>query len=98
MQQGANLHVWCRDEIREATSSMTSVPKPLKFLRPHYDGMKEFFGEMMDSENKTAFSEVLSVLGMTMAGCDHCLPSLVMFSHLVYDALLLALRFCSDLY
>jgi hypothetical protein len=25
----------CRDEIRESTSSMTSVPKPLKFLRPH---------------------------------------------------------------
>ena len=47
---------------------MTSVPKPLKFLRPHYDGMKEFFGDMMDSELKTAFSDVLSVLGMTMAG------------------------------
>jgi len=59
-----------RDEIREATSSMTSVPKPLKFLRPHYDGMKEFFQDMMDSSNKTAFSEVLSVLGMTMAGTD----------------------------
>ena len=23
-------------EVRTATSSMTSVPKPLKFLRPHY--------------------------------------------------------------
>ena len=61
-----------RSEIREATSSMTSVPKPLKFLRPHYEGMKEFFADMMDSENKTTFSEVLSVLGMTMAGYDIC--------------------------
>lgn len=52
---------------------MTSVPKPLKFLRPHYGGMKEFFEEMMDSDHKTQFSEVLSVLGMTMAGCDHAL-------------------------
>jgi 26S proteasome regulatory subunit N1 len=51
---------------------MTSVPKPLKFLRPHYTGMKEFFADMMDSENKTTFSEVLSVLGMTMAGYDIC--------------------------
>lgn len=25
---------------RTATSSMTSVPKPLKFLRPHYDALK----------------------------------------------------------
>ena len=25
-----------RNEIRTATSSMTSVPKPLKFLREHY--------------------------------------------------------------
>jgi 26S proteasome regulatory subunit N1 len=58
----------CRDEIRQATSSMTSVPKPLKFMRPHYEGMKAFFQEMMDSDLKILFSEVLSVLGMTMAG------------------------------
>ena len=33
-------------EIRTATSSMTSVPKPLKFLRPHYGTLKETQGEM----------------------------------------------------
>ncbi|CAN0372878.1 unnamed protein product, partial [Ectocarpus sp. 13 AM-2016] len=27
-------------EIRSATTSMTSVPKPLKFLRPHYAQLK----------------------------------------------------------
>jgi 26S proteasome regulatory subunit N1 len=27
-------------EIKNATASMTSVPKPLKFLRPHYDHLK----------------------------------------------------------
>eukprot|EP00281_Chroomonas_sp_CCMP1168_P026072 CAMPEP_0206230098 /NCGR_PEP_ID=MMETSP0047_2-20121206/10060_1 /ASSEMBLY_ACC=CAM_ASM_000192 /TAXON_ID=195065 /ORGANISM="Chroomonas mesostigmatica_cf, Strain CCMP1168" /LENGTH=915 /DNA_ID=CAMNT_0053653463 /DNA_START=69 /DNA_END=2816 /DNA_ORIENTATION=- len=57
-----------RQEIREATSSMTSVPKPLKFLRPHYGGMKEHFETMMESDNKFQLSDVLSVLGMTMAG------------------------------
>jgi 26S proteasome regulatory subunit N1 len=30
-----------RKEIRAATSSMTSVPKPLKFLRPHYATLKQ---------------------------------------------------------
>jgi 26S proteasome regulatory subunit N1 len=59
-----------RDEIRTATSSMTSVPKPLKFLRPHYDDMKTFFESMMDSDHKALFSDVLSVLAMTMAGSD----------------------------
>ena len=59
-----------RDEIRTATSSMTSVPKPLKFLRPHYDDMKTFFESMMDSDHKSLFSDVLSVLAMTMAGSD----------------------------
>lgn len=28
-------------EIRSATTSMTSVPKPLKFLRPHYGQLKK---------------------------------------------------------
>jgi len=47
---------------------MTSVPKPLKFLRSHYPDLKEFFETLMDSDNKTLFADVLSVLGMTMAG------------------------------
>lgn len=31
------------EEIRTATSSMTSVPRPLKFLRPHYDTLAAYF-------------------------------------------------------
>lgn len=38
VQQMALEHL--RKEIRAATSSMTSVPKPLKFLRPHYATLK----------------------------------------------------------
>lgn len=34
-----------RKEIRAATSSMTSVPKPLKFLRPHYATLKTVGGK-----------------------------------------------------
>ena len=31
---------------------MTSVPKPLKFLRPHYATMAEIYADWIDSENK----------------------------------------------
>ncbi|EDO25767.1 predicted protein, partial [Nematostella vectensis] len=41
-----------RSQIRASTSSMTSVPKPLKFLRPHYASMKEVYQGWPDGENK----------------------------------------------
>lgn len=31
---------------------MTSVPKPLKFLRPHYGKLKEIYENMAPGENK----------------------------------------------
>lgn len=37
-----------RTIIRASTTSMTSVPKPLKFLRPHYAKMKEIYEKMAD--------------------------------------------------
>ncbi|KAJ3669143.1 hypothetical protein LUZ60_011093 [Juncus effusus] len=56
-----------RQEIRSATSSMTSVPKPLKFLRPHYGTLKAFFEGMPESELKKCMADVLSVLALTMS-------------------------------
>eukprot|EP00241_Pyramimonas_parkeae_P004255 CAMPEP_0114250514 /NCGR_PEP_ID=MMETSP0058-20121206/14741_1 /TAXON_ID=36894 /ORGANISM="Pyramimonas parkeae, CCMP726" /LENGTH=908 /DNA_ID=CAMNT_0001364181 /DNA_START=49 /DNA_END=2775 /DNA_ORIENTATION=- len=56
-----------RKEIRTSTSSMTSVPKPLKFLRPHYDGLKEVFGRWPSGANKTLLADVISLLAMTMS-------------------------------
>ncbi|KAL0443958.1 UNVERIFIED_CONTAM: 26S proteasome non-ATPase regulatory subunitA [Sesamum latifolium] len=41
-----------RQEIRTATSSMTSVPKPLKFLRPHYGTLQTHYEKMEDSDLK----------------------------------------------
>jgi 26S proteasome regulatory subunit N1 len=29
--------------IKTSTSSMTAVPKPLKFLRPHYDELTDIY-------------------------------------------------------
>lgn len=34
-------------ELRTATSSMTSVPKPLKFLRPFFDPLKQLHEELL---------------------------------------------------
>jgi len=31
------------DEVQKSTSSMTSVPKPLKFLQPHYKTIVAFY-------------------------------------------------------
>ena len=41
--------------IRSSTTSMTSVPKPLKFLRPHYGKLKEIYDGMAAGENKVRF-------------------------------------------
>ncbi|GMY10201.1 26S proteasome non-ATPase regulatory subunit 2 homolog A [Fagus crenata] len=56
-----------RQEIRTSTSSMTSVPKPLKFLRPHYGTLKAFYDTMGDSELKKYLADILSVLALTMS-------------------------------
>ena len=41
-----------RAEIRTATSSMTSVPKPLKFLRDKFELLKEAFGKMVSGSKR----------------------------------------------
>merc|ERR1719163_1928683 len=57
-------------EIRKATSSMTSVPKPLKFLRPHYGTLKETFQAAAADETKVMLADVLSMLAVTTAEED----------------------------
>lgn len=56
-----------RQEIRTSTSSMTSVPKPLKFLRPHYGTLKSFYETMDDLDQKKHLADILSVLALTMS-------------------------------
>ncbi|KAK8622408.1 hypothetical protein V6N13_117325 [Hibiscus sabdariffa] len=56
-----------RHEIRTSTSSMTSVPKPLKFLRPHYGTLKGFYETMPDSDLRKYLADILSVLALTMS-------------------------------
>lgn len=41
-----------RSQIRASTTSMTSVPKPLKFLRQHYESLKEVYEKIKDETAK----------------------------------------------
>eukprot|EP00918_Siedleckia_nematoides_P046027 GHVU01100887.1.p1 GENE.GHVU01100887.1~~GHVU01100887.1.p1 ORF type:complete len:874 (-),score=98.80 GHVU01100887.1:308-2821(-) len=52
---------------------MTSVPKPLKFLRPHYDSLKEIYEKITEAITKRFCADVVSVLGMTMSESRDCL-------------------------
>lgn len=54
-----------KDSIKTSTSSMTAVPKPLKFLRPHYEQLCETYEKWPAGADKDALADILSVLGMT---------------------------------
>ena len=55
-----------RQSIRSATTSMTSVPKPLKFLREHYDTLKTIYDSMPNEGTKHFAADIVSILAMTM--------------------------------
>lgn len=51
---------------RESTTSMTSVPKPLKFLRSHYKELKDLYESTpANKQNKAALADIISVMGIT---------------------------------
>ncbi|KAG0309136.1 proteasome regulatory particle base subunit [Dissophora globulifera] len=51
--------------ILTSTSSMTSVPKPLKFLRPLYPDMVTIHESWVESADKKFLADILSILAMT---------------------------------
>ncbi|KAK3688588.1 armadillo-type protein [Podospora appendiculata] len=56
--------------IKTSTSSMTAVPKPLKFLRPHYETLTKLYEDWPVGDHKTSLADVLSVIGMTFSDED----------------------------
>ncbi|XP_037534377.1 26S proteasome non-ATPase regulatory subunit 2 [Nematolebias whitei] len=76
-EKNTSLHHSALEElrrlIRSSTTSMTSVPKPLKFLRPHYGKLKDIYEGMAPGENKQFCADVVSVLAMTMSSERECL-------------------------
>jgi len=61
------------DLIRASTTSMTSVPKPLKFMIPHYDKMKAIYEKIADGPVKVQCADIVSCLAMTMSEERECL-------------------------
>lgn len=49
---------------------MTAVPKPLKFLRPHYEPMCKLYEQWPEGADKNSLADVLSVIGMTFSDDD----------------------------
>ena len=49
---------------------MTAVPKPLKFLRPHYETLTKLYEEWAEVDDKLSLADVLSVIGMTYSDED----------------------------
>lgn len=54
-----------KNYIKTSTSSMTAVPKPLKFLRPHFDELAALHEKWSAGEDRDSLTDTLSVLGMT---------------------------------
>lgn len=58
LSQGSDTSLYkpALDQIKEfiktSTSSMTAVPKPLKFLRPHYESLEKAYASWPAGENK----------------------------------------------
>lgn len=45
---------------------MTSIPKPLKFLSPHYLALKQYYETLREDHFKKEVADLISVLGITM--------------------------------
>ncbi|KAF9968022.1 proteasome regulatory particle base subunit [Mortierella alpina] len=54
-----------RTLILTSTSSMTSVPKPLKYLRPMYSDMVAIHESWPESADRKFLADILSILAMT---------------------------------
>jgi 26S proteasome regulatory subunit N1 len=49
---------------------MTSIPKPLKFLKPHYSTIKSLYSDLPSSIFKTRLANFISVLATTMGSAE----------------------------
>lgn len=59
-----NAYNMLHKEITSATTSMTSIPKPLKFARLHFQTLKKLYDESIDEAFKLILSDLLAVLAV----------------------------------
>lgn len=45
-----------KEFIKTSTSSMTAVPKPLKFLRPHYESLEKTYESWPEGDDKVGLT------------------------------------------
>lgn len=57
--------------IRTSTTSMTSVPKPLKYMAQYYLQLKNAYERMTDPNAKKLCADIISVLAMAPVGKDN---------------------------
>ena len=62
-----NSYNMIKHEITTSTSSMTSIPRPLKFIRLHFGKIKEFYEKFIpstekDKNYKLMLSDLISVI------------------------------------
>ncbi|KAK0406710.1 hypothetical protein QR680_018750 [Steinernema hermaphroditum] len=62
-----------KTHIRDSTTSMTAVPKPLKFLRTHYPKLKEAFQKMKVGPVKQRCADIISVIAMVAGDSGDCI-------------------------
>lgn len=84
MENDANLWLPSLEIMRTlicaATTSMTSVPKPLKFLKPHYNNLKAVVEKITEPKAKALCADIVSVLAMTNTEGTECLQYRLMGS------------------
>lgn len=56
-----------RSIIQESTTSMTSIPKPLKYLRYKYNDLKEAHSTFKNDKLKRDLADIISILAMTIS-------------------------------
>jgi 26S proteasome regulatory subunit N1 len=60
-----------KTEVAGATSSMSSVPKPLKFMTPLYEKLTETYNKYTSEDRfKKSLANLCSVIGMVAAKDD----------------------------
>ena len=62
-----------KSQITTSTSSMTSIPKPLKFLRNHYEELKEFYIKNYENTTKDfkfPLSDLLACIVMVVSATE----------------------------
>ena len=83
-----NSYNMIKHEITTATSSMTSIPRPLKFIRTHFSEIKDFYEKFVpstekDKNYKLMLSDLISVILSVVTEKDEEGNELTMLSYVL---------------